>query len=248
MKVDADTIRKSGITSLLESMSTIGKSVLHSIAPDNIEYYLCTLELLDFDRNQVGMITFTVMPNNISESSSPIQSQVKTNSGIITLFNESFAPINISIQGTFGRRFRIVSNILNPVENSKTYNFFNGNFAKLKMGYKSGYGMIKVLEYILKTANKLDNKGRPYILVFNNFSFNTSYVVDVVNFSFNNSIENNMLWFYDIQLKAVATAESIFTETERFTKFLVNVASNSIANSLTKFLNDIKRNDDFYLL
>lgn len=244
----------SGITNALSIVESIGESALHMLAPDNFEYYQCSLELLDVEKNQVGFISFVVMPNNISESRVPIQTQVKTKSGIVTNFNDSFAPVNITLQGTFGRRFRIVTGIVDP--SPKRWNgwgnFFNGNMGKAMFGfetaYKSGYGLTKVLKFILEKANELDSKGRPYILLYNNYAFNTSYVVDVVNSSFNQSIENNRLWFYEISLKAVAPASAVQTEGKRNAKLLKTVASNAIAQGLSNVVKDVKRNNDLMFI
>src|SRR5574344_822330 len=95
--------------------------------------------------------------------------------------------------------------------------------------YKSGYGLTKVLKFILEKANELDSKGRPYILLYNNYAFNTSYVVDVVNSSFNQSIENNRMWFYELSLKAVAPGDAIQSVKARNAKLLKQGASNVIA-------------------
>ena len=244
----------SGITNTLSIVESIGESALHMLAPDNFEYYQCSLELLDVEKNQVGFISFVVMPNNISESRAPIQTQVKTRSGVVTNFNDSFAPVNITLQGTFGRRFRIVTGIVDP--SPKRWNgwgnFFNGNMGKAMFGfetaYKSGYGLTKVLKFILEKANELDSKGRPYILLYNNYAFNTSYVVDVVNSSFNQSIENNRLWFYEISLKAVAPASAVQTEGQRNAKLLKMVASNAIAQGLSNVVKDVKRNNDLMFI
>ena len=114
--------------------------------------------------------------------------------------------------------------------------------------YKSGYGLTKVLKFILEKANELDSKGRPYILLYNNYAFNTSYVVDVVNSSFNQSIENNRLWFYEISLKAVAPASAVQTEGQRNAKLLKMVASNAIAQGLSNVVKDVKRNNDLMFI
>ena len=62
----------SGITNALSVVESIGESALHMLAPDNFEYYQCSLELLDVEKNQVGFISFVVMPNNISERRAPL--------------------------------------------------------------------------------------------------------------------------------------------------------------------------------
>lgn len=240
----------SGISNALSIVESIGESALHMLSPDNYEYYQCSLELLDVDKNQVGFISFVVMPNNISESRSPIQTQTKTNSGIVTTFNDSFAPINITLQGSFGRRFRLVTGIVDPSAKNKNgwSNFFNGNFGKIGFGfetaYKSGYGLTKVLKYILEKANELDSQGRPYILLYNNYAFNTSYVVDVVNSSFNQSIENNRMWYYEVSLKAIAPASAVQTSSQSNAKLLKTVASNAIAQGLSNVVKDVKRSNN----
>lgn len=240
----------SGISNALSIVESMGESALHMLSPDNYEYYQCSLELLGVDKNQVGFISFVVMPNNISESRSPIQTQTKTNSGIVTTFNDSFAPINITLQGSFGRRFRLVTGIVDPSAKNKNgwSNFFNGNFGKIGFGfetaYKSGYGLTKVLKYILEKANELDSQGRPYILLYNNYAFNTSYVVDVVNSSFNQSIENNRMWYYEVSLKAIAPASAVQTSSQSNAKLLKTVASNAIAQGLSNVVKDVKRSNN----
>lgn len=248
------TAANSGISNALSIVESIGESALHMLAPDNYEYYQCTLELLDVDKNQIGFISFVVMPNNISESRAPIQTQTKTNSGIVTTFNDSFAPVNITLQGSFGRRFRIVTGMVDP--SPKRWNgwgnFFNGNLGKAMFGfetaYKSGYGLTKVLKFILEKSNELDSQGRPYILLYNNYAFNTSYVVDVVNSSFNQSIENNRIWYYEISLKAIAPASAVQTEGQRNAKLLKLVASNAIAQGLSNVVKDVKRSNNLGLI
>lgn len=240
---------ESTISNTLDAASKIGKAALHSMFPDNFEYYMCSLELLSSEGSQIGFMSFVVMPNNISESVQPIQTQTKTKNGLVTLFNSSFTPVNISLQGTFGRKLRLIAGVINPKEqtqSSKWKNFLSGNVANVKgysVGVKSGYGMTKVLKYILDMANSLDENNRPYLLLFNNYAFNTSYVVDVINYEFNQSTENNTLWFYQIQLKAVAPGNALTTTKNNNNSLLKNVASNAIAQGLTNVLNDAKRNN-----
>ena len=235
---------ESTVSNSLNAAMTIGKAALHAMAPDNYEYYMCSLELIDCSGNQVGFISFVVMPNNITESTTPIQTQTNTKNGMVTLFNDSFAPVNISLQGTFGRKFKIVTDMVDPSEKGK--NFFNGNIGKIAgigIAVKSGYGLTRVLQYILKKTNELDTQGRPYILLFNNYSFNSSYVVDVMSYSFNQSIENNMLWFYELQLKAIAPGSAVRSSKQNNAQLLKVVASNAIAQGLTNVINDVKRNN-----
>lgn len=233
----------SSISNALNATLSIGKAAMHMLAPDNYEYYMCSLELINYSKEQIGFISFIVMPNNISESRMPIQTQVKTNNGIVTLFNDSFSPVSISLQGTFGRRFRIVTGLTDPSENKR---FFDGNLGKV-MGFntmvKSGYGLTKILKFILDKANEVDKEDRPYLLIFRNYALNTSYVVDVINYTLSQSQENNMIWYYSVQLKAIAPGSAVTTKKENNAQLLRTVASNAIAQGLGNIVKDVKRNN-----
>ena len=254
MEFNTKKLTSSSVSNATDAAITIGKSALHALAPDNYEYYMCSLELIDKSFKQVGFISFVVMPNNISESIQPIQSQVKTKDGMVTMFNDSFAPVNISLHGTFGRKLRLVTGVVNPNSNKEKgwQNFFNGNMGRAFFGMKSswlsGYGLTRILKYILDESTKLDSDGRPYVLLFNNYAFNTSYVVDVVNYSFNQSTENNMLWYYEVSLKGIAPASAVRPKTKRIGQLLATVASNALAKSLTNIVKDVKRNNDCYFV
>ena len=217
---------------LMNAIVTVGKSAVHTIIPDEYEYYLCSLELYDSMRTKVGYISFVVMPDQISENHSPIQNIIKTQGGIVTVINPTFAPIDISIAGTFGRKWRLVSNYKDPTKNKSGFMSLNfGKMLNMSLEVKSGYGLTKVLEKILNESIGLDSLGKPYTLVFNNYAFNTSYVVNVINFNFSQSIEQNMMWTYAVSLRAVGY-KPIYTK-ETAGGFLGKVASNSIAEGLT---------------
>lgn len=227
---------------------SIGRAGVSAMAPDNFENYQCSLELLNVSGERVGYISFLVMPNNISESTTPIQTQTKTKNGMVTLFNSSFAPVNIQIQGTFGRKIRLsVGNVIDPQEHEN--NFLSGNIATIlgtQLVAKTGYGMTKVLKYILQKANQVDENGDPYVLVFRNFAFNTQYVVDVMNYSFRQSTENNMLWFYNLSLKAIAPGDAIKMVGDPIAQAVGAIAGAVICSGLTSILNSVKRNNFFY--
>ena len=231
-----DTLKSAGTSSLINAVIDFGKSALHSVMPDDYEYYLCSFELYDSKMNKKGFLSFVVMPDQITESHSPIQSVTKTHSGIVTTFNDSFSPVNITISGTFGKKFRIVSNYKDP--GSKRGGFFSLNIGKaFSLGVKSGYGLTKILKNIIHIANKLDEYGKPYFLIFNNYAFNTSYVVNPTNFQFHQGYENNMIWYYSINMTAVGNKpKKIMKHTG---KLLGSVASNAISNGLTNIINNM---------
>lgn len=221
-----------GVEQVANAVLTFGKSAVHTLMPDEYEYYLCSLELYDSTHTKTGYISFIVMPDQISESHSPIQNIVKTHNGIVTVINPTFAPIDINLAGTFGRKWRLATNYKSPTKKSGFMSLNFGKLLSMNIGVKSGYGLTKVLEKILKMANSLDSLGKPHILVFNNYAFNTSYVVNALNFNFSQGSEQNMIWFYSISLRAVGYKPIYAKETAG--NFLSKVASNAIAGGLNK--------------
>lgn len=215
-----------------------GRAAIHAIAPDEYEYYLCSLELLNSVGNRDGFISFVVMPDQIVENHTPIQTITKTHKGIVTTFNPSFSPIDISISGTFGKKIRLVTGLIDPPINKKSGIHLNfGKIANVSVGAKTGYGLIKVLEHILKKSEQLDDNEKPYTVVFNNYAFNTKYVVNIMNYSFQQSYDQNMIWQYNINMKAVALKPDNLGQNAW--DFLYSVSANSMANGMTKLITDM---------
>ena len=222
------------IQQTLDAVLTFGKSAVHTIMPDDYEFYLCSLELYNSKKIRVGFISFVVMPDQIAESHSPIQTEVKTHGGIVTVINTTCAPVDISLAGTFGRKWRLVSNFQDPTK--KKNGFLNLNFGKIlgmEVGVKSGYGLVKLLDKILQKSQELDDYGKPHFLTFNNYSFNTAYIVNVSNYTYSQSYEQNMIWNYQLNLRAVGYKPSSINKKGNL---LGTVASNAISSGLTKII------------
>ena len=249
--MDWSSIGKSSANGVIQGaisvVDTLGRAALHAMAPDNFEYYSCSLELLDSSKSTKGFMTFAVMPNNILETKTEIATISKTNRGIVTMFNSSFVPRDISIQGTFGRKLRLIVGAKEPQDNSKKTWFGNlmssGNLGFNMLGgevlVKTGYGLTKLLKKIVDTAYTLDENEKPHTLIWTNYALNTSYVVEVLQSSYSQSYENNMLWYYNLEMKAVAPASAI--KTENFGGFTKKVAANSIGNAIGNLLGDVTR-------
>jgi len=241
-KIAGNTVN-SVVENARSAINTIGRSALHSLAPDNFEYYMCSLELLDSSGNTKGFMTFVIMPNNIMETKTQIVSITKTNRGISTLFNSTFVPRDISIQGTFGRKFRLLTGMKEAEDVSKI-SYFGGNlgFSLLQNNVliNTGYGLTKMLKSMIDKSFELDTDKNPCILIFNNYALNTHYVVEVIQSAFSQSVENNMLWYYNLEMKAVAPAEAIKRQDQDSDKkYFGTVASNAIAKSIGGLLSDI---------
>lgn len=244
--MDINKIANNNLTATREMVSsvvnTMGNAALHAMNPDNFEFYYCSLELLDSSGASKGFLTFNVLPELYSDSHNKISQIVKTQSGVVTLFNSSFTPHDISIQGTFGRKMRVtLNNRFEKVSNNK---FFGGNLGyDLSNGFtvKTGYGMIKLLQKMINQSWKLDDKKKPCVMVFCNYSFNTAYIVEIPRESYSISSDNRIMWNYAIEMKAVAEYGSlkmnnlVLQENKKNTL----VKSSVIAPKLTELLNKI---------
>ncbi len=221
---------------------SLGKTAVHSLAPNNYEYYLCSFELYDSSINMIGLFSFSVMPNNIMESETQIANITKTNRSLVTSFNTSFVPKDISLQGNFGRKLRIIIGDKEVGKLGRDLEF--GNLVSQKgqksIFVKTGYGMTKTLEKIIKASWKLDASGLPCFLVFRNYSLNHHYIVEVMQHSFSQSVDMNMIWNYSLELKAVADAKVLFKQENK--NILKSKAfKNAAALGLNKMISSVKR-------
>lgn len=229
------------ISTALNTVVELGKGALHATAPDNFEYYMCSFELFDSMHKSKGFLTFPVMPNNIMETKTNLKTVTKTVSETITLFNSSFAPRDISIQGTFGRKLRLLLGVqeVSDVGAGAGFSINIGN-TEITPLIKTGYGVMKVMKDIIDTADTLDMFQRAHYLIFHNYALNTHYIVEVLQSSFSQSVENNMLWFYNIEMKAVAPASSI-SAGFNVDSFIGGVANQALAGAAGKVVNSVLR-------
>lgn len=236
------SLKSAAFSSAVDTAISLGKAAMHAALPDDFEYYLCSLELVNHKGGREGFLSFSVMPEQISESYAPIQTMVKTHNGVVTIFNDSFAPVNITIAGTFGRKLRLLLNYKDPRFNKSNgganqgKNFLSLDFGKIagmEVGIKSGYGMTKILQHILDCSTDTDANGKPYYLKFFNYTLNTAYIVDVVNYDLNQNMGSNMVWNYSMTLRAVAQLYAFDNVKNKLKNLLTEVAANSIANGVT---------------
>lgn len=222
----------------------LGMAALHALAPDNFEYYLCSFELLDDNGNTKGFLMFPVMPSNIVETKTPVASVTKTNSGVVTLFNPTFTPRDISIQGSFGRKLRLLTGSIDVDDNQSRwftkavsgdlqFGMFDNNFL-----IKTGYGLIKMLEKMTDKLYETDENGKPYVMIFNNYALNTKYVVEVLQRSFSQDEQNNTIWYYNLEMKGIAPAIAAKSIKKQNSRFWGSVASGAIAKSIGGVISD----------
>lgn len=217
-----------------------GKSALHAIYPDNFEYYLCSFELINYYGERIAFLQFPIMPEAITESTTSIVTTTKTNSGIVSVFNNTFNPVNISISGNFGRSLKILFGNKEITESKISKLFDNSN--SVIGGWiknsppiaKTGYGLIRMMKSIIETSRKTDENDEAYCLIFRNHAFNSSYIVEIMNDTYSMNMQSNMIWNYSIEMKAIGNANNLSNmNVEDFNWNFMKNAGISMGNELT---------------
>ena len=195
----------------IRGTTDVGKLLAHTLFPNEFEYYLISFELLDSGANYkvTDRLIFPVMPDRIDIGKVKATTIKKSFAGIVSYTNNSFEPINISLQGSFGKKMRLL------IGNKRTDEVKDNLGGKLKAlagstffpSVKSGYGTLKNLERIFEKATSNGTDGKPYIVNFYNLSFNQAFVVKFNSLNVSQSIEKNMIWDYAMQMTAIAPAE-----------------------------------------
>ena len=91
-----------------EITRNLGKAALHALAPNDFEYYACSFELVDSDFRILDVFNFPVMPDQMSINGQSLVSIKKSGRSFLSQFNDSFIGHTIQINGTFGRKFRLI--------------------------------------------------------------------------------------------------------------------------------------------
>jgi hypothetical protein len=112
------------------------------------------------------------------------------------------------LKGNFGRKFKFLVGSVGV--DAAAFSFVNKKFQYNKNAgtfsnqLKTGYGCLKVLERMCAMSNALDDFGNPYRLYFYNMALGNHYLVKVINFTPDMSMDSNMIWKYSLNMKAVA--------------------------------------------
>lgn len=206
------------ISKRTESLTRVGKIGLNVQFPTEFELYVLAFELIDSNSNTLQYFIFPVNPSSLEQSENFNSNVKKTQNGVVVLSSPNFIPLDISLSGTFGRKFRVLLG-------SDYKSFINSFKNSLKEGVKdffdervkSGYGCCKILEEIIRESNKLDEYGGVKTLILHNLAFGNSYIVIPTNLRFSMSQESNMIWNYQLSLKAIGD-RSIFTKAKQQTE------------------------------
>ena len=182
------------------------KILLHTLFPEDFEFYMMALEL----QNEFAVVTdrfiFPVMPDQMSINKKKLTNIRKTAQGISVLNNNSFVPIDININGGFGRAFKLM---VGSYETKDVGIGYGGLVPRIpfSLSVKTGYGALKMLDRLFEKSTK-SNNGSAKTLVLYNLAYNQQYVVKIMNLNIDQSISENMLWKYSMNLQAVAPRSS----------------------------------------
>lgn len=224
MSIENAVSRRAGL------LTQVGKSALNIMYPNEFELYLIALELVWFNGNKdnaLGSTTlsyfiFPVMPSSFDETKNKLTNIKKTLGGVSVLSSSGFNPTDISISGSFGRKFRVLlqtdyQDLISGFQtNGKTTlsSILSGGVNVFDSMTKTGYGCCKVLESIYDAAGEqiLDSSTgvSNTALILHNLALGNSYFVKPLNLRFSQSQDSNMIWNYNLNLKSIAPLDSIY--------------------------------------
>ena len=221
-------------------LGEIGQLGLHVKYPDEFEYYLCALELVNPATKETLMyFVFPIMPSSEEFSKSFLANTRLTAGGSITVMSPIFEPFEFQLDGSFGRDFKWVAgetatNLVSGFASKKT---FEEKFTYFNDKVKTGYACHKMLEKIILESMVLDDNGLRH-LYFYNQAFNQRYIVQVVNMRFRQDVNTNMIWNYSLTLRAIAPLANFITDEQNYSLSL-NLAADSIIQTVGKRVSTI---------
>lgn len=200
---------------IIDKSKSLGISTLSSLFPRDFEYYMIALELCDGDGIMLDYFTFPIMPNNIEIIDSPSFKVQSTFGGVGVLSSNIFTPKKITLSGNFGRNVKILNRGVasglfagfakkNKSERGYGADTVANTTLEFNANIKTGYGCIKVLESILNRSYEIDSQtGKVNKLYFYNLAFGESYLVKYEQSKMSQSLPNNMIWEYSVNLQAI---------------------------------------------
>jgi len=192
-------------------LNDAARLALHTIIPEDYEYYMCGFELIDHNNVTQLRFIFPVMPDQMVINDKKVSNIIKTSNGVVTLVNPSFVPKSITLSGTFGRKVRVqvANNLMFDLISAKG-DFLNSlDGAIHNKPARTGYGYTKLLEKIYEQSTRGSTGGIPYKLLFHNFAFGSVHFVEMESFQPSQTMESNMMWRYNLQMKAVAPKTTV---------------------------------------
>lgn len=253
---------------ITRSIVDAGRASLNAMFPNDFEYYLVALEIVDSVGDTFMYLVFPIMPDEYTESTSRPVSIKKTMAGVTTVDSDTFVPCDITMSGTFGRRLKLLignfsvfnlsssnfsigsisndgsmmlSNIINVGMNGLSSGLWNLIKPILSDNVKTGYGTLKILETMINMDGALDSYGKPFRLYFYNPAIGNNYLVKIMSFTKKQSIQRNTIWEYTVVMKGVAPLEYIIGDRKNAGKNLKNLGVGFVQRTSNRFLNELRR-------
>jgi hypothetical protein len=223
-------------------INSVGKRGAQALFPNEFELYFTAFELVDSEDKVVQYFAFPLNPENITESEAHITTMKKTNAGITTMTTQTFNPVTINISGNFGRRLKFITRLqeqgLSLFSGTQYTEEFTARVGTLEFSsfLKTGYGCIKLLDTIIKQSKQLDKQSNPHTLYFYNLSLGNAYVVNINSSNYNQTMQSNMIWGYNLSMTAIAPMNQnraldskLASLTGMFSKETTNIANKNLS-------------------
>jgi len=241
----------------------IGRAGVHALFPNDFEYYMIILELVDSAGKTIDFFPFPVSPERYMYEDPSLVNIKKTLGGISSLDTETFRPKLINMSGTFGRKFKLLlSKPVTSAENASRSSD-GGVFGNIKSKglqvkqqvfdpkLKTGFGALKILESITSKSHGLDINNEPLKLYLYAPALNHRFLVKVNKFSASQDrTSSNMMWKYDLSLTAIAEIDSLIERakddlTELTNQDKLNNKGDEIARSTRAQRKELRRSNRF---
>lgn len=238
-----------------ELLADLGSSLMSAIAPHDFEYYMVALELTDSDNRTIDYFTFPILPQSIQKTE-PKRTNVKQSaSGITVLTDTGFTPQQITLKGNFGKSFKLLINAKDTDTACVAYSISGGRYDLIQsqsktlgtnisaLGFdasvKTGFGALNILRAIISKSNGIDDKGRPFKLIFYNMALGESYLVVVPQngLVIEQNMTSNGIWSYNLSLTIVSPLMNARGDVEKSN--LRNLLSSSVQKAANTVAMDI---------
>lgn len=228
-------------------VASLGRAGLNALYPDEFEFYMISLELVNSDGNTEEFLSFPIMPSEIKYNKNFVNNNILTAGGVVSLTSSNFTPTITQFSGSFGRKFNLSFGMNNISSVAYHLSLRSGNLVsygsrtKIRTAIfspivKTGFGAVKLLEGICSKSDTLDSKGKPYILYTYNPAIGHNFISKIKSFTMRQSEEKNMVWEYDVIMENIGRIDSL-----RAAKINLKTASLSVfSNSVTNLAGNVK--------
>jgi hypothetical protein len=195
-------------------LASLARPVAGALFPEEFEVYMMTLELVDFNGDVADFFTFPIMPSEVTKTESEMTSVKTTAGGIVSLTTDALVPHEITINGDFGRNFKVLigRELINFKAFGESYKALKGGkFRQFKNPFsariKTGYGCTKLLQHLVNKSVKLDGNNKPYKMFLHNPALGESYLVEKQSLTLRQDTNTqNMMWRYTLNFKILGDA------------------------------------------